>query len=70
MWNVMLKIPDYFLCVSSRHDLGYLGPVFPNYPNTQIHAKQVYITQPLDGLDTRVKANLMGNVELKTFDYF
>ena len=26
--------------------------------------------QPLGGLDTKVKANLMWNVELKTLDYF
>ena len=35
-----LKTLDYFLCVST-HDLGYLGPVSPNWPNTRVSVKQV-----------------------------
>ena len=65
MWNVMLKTLDYFLCFS-RHDLGFLGSVSPNYPTAHLYTciKQVYITQPSESLDTRVKVNLMWNVEL------
>ena len=40
----------------------------------QIALKPKYLqnneTQPLETLNTRVKANLMWNVELKTLDYF
>ena len=35
-----LKSLDYFSCVS-EHDLGYLGPVSPNCPNTWVPVKQV-----------------------------
>ena len=40
MWNKKLKTLDYFSCVPAR-DLGYLGPVSPNCPNTWVPVKQV-----------------------------
>ena len=63
MWNMVTL--DCLLC-ASRHDLGYFDPVFLNCLDTC----KISITQPVEGLNTRVKANLMGNVELKTLDYF
>ena len=38
--NKKLKTLDYFSCVPAR-DLGHLGPVFPNFPNTRVPVKQV-----------------------------
>ena len=40
MWNKKLKTLDYFSC-DSVHDLGYLGPFLPNFPNVQVPQKQV-----------------------------
>ena len=40
MWNVKLKIPDYFLFVPA-HELGYLDPFFLNCVNTQLSVRQV-----------------------------
>ena len=69
MWNVELKTLDYPSCVPV-HDLGYLGQVSPNCPNTWVPVKQVYITHPTEGLGTRVRSHLMWNKDLKTSDYF
>ena len=40
MLNEELKSLDSFSCVLV-YDLGYLGPVYPNCPNTRVAEKQV-----------------------------
>ena len=69
MWNKELKTLDYFSCVPG-HDLGYLGPISSNGPNTLVPVKQVYIAWPTEGPNTRVRSNLMWNKELKTLSFF
>ena len=65
MWNKELKTLDYFSCVLA-HDLGYLGPVSPNCPNTC----KTGIIGPTEGLDTSLRSYLMWNKELKNLNFF
>ena len=54
MLNEELKTLDYFSCVPA-HELGYLGPVSPNYPNTWVPMK--HNSTDREGLDSRVRSH-------------
>ena len=56
-----------FVCLYTR--FGVFGPSFPKLPQCP-NTCETSITQALEGLDTRGKANLMWNLKLKTLDYF
>ena len=68
MWNMMLKTLDYFFV--SLDMIWGTWAQFPQITLMCISTCKTGIIQPSEGLDNRLKANLMWNLEPKTFDYF
>ena len=67
MLSVILKTLDYFLCVDM---IWGIWAQFVQIVLMPKYLQNKYTTQPLEGLDTRLKTNLMWNKDLKTWGYF